>query len=171
MALRYLFQQQCVDRVTGRVLNVGCKEDPAGLKGRAPDRVVNLDIRDYDEDAWNNRGERRPIPVDVMHDATVFPWPFANDSFDLVVFGDMLEDLPDDDCQPRMLAEAARIATHVCVTSPEDSPERDAHHRTTVTDEKLKAWLETAGWRVVEFQTVDYGFVPRGHFAFCERAG
>lgn len=166
---RFQFQRDCAARVTGRILNIGCKEDPAGLQQTYPDRVINLDIREEDEDQLNNHGRHVPIPVDVVHDATVIPWPFKDDEFDLVIFGDMLEDLPDDGCQYLMLEEARRVGKHVCVTTPEDDPERDAHHQTTVTEEKLKTWLDIAGWRRVEFNVVNYGFVPRGYFTFCER--
>lgn len=167
---RFVFQRDCVSRVTGKVLNVGCKEDPAALKANFGARVVNLDLRDYDDDVFHtNNGEKRPIPVDVQHDATVFPWPFADDEFDLVVFGDFLEDLQDDGCQVHILCEARRIATHICITTPEDTPERDWHHYTTTTREKLQGWLDAAGWEAEEFREVDYGFVPRGHFIFAHR--
>lgn len=168
---RFAFQQDCVRRVSGKVLNVGCKEDPAHLKAIDPSRVVNLDIRDYDDDVFHtHNGEKRPIAVDVLHDATVIPWPFAVDEFDLVVFGDFLEDMLDNGCQVEMLKEAARIATHLCITTPEDTPERDWHHYTTTTREKLQAWLDASGWVAEEFREVDYGFVPRGHFIYARRA-
>lgn len=167
---RFVFQRDCAGRVSGKVLNVGCKEDPAVLKGTYPDRVTNLDLRDYDDAIFHTEdGRKQPIPVDVIHDATVAPWPFEDDSFDLVVIGDLLEDLPDDGCQLTLLREANRISTHLCVTTPEDTPERDDHHQTTITEQRLRDWLGMTGWTPVDFNVVDYGFVPRGYLVFAER--
>lgn len=167
---RFTFQRECAARVTGRILNVGCKEDPAGLQSALGARVVNLDIRDEDEDKLHNHGQHVPIPVDVIHDATIVPWPFEDASFDLVVLGDMLEDLPDNGCQLTILREARRIAESLCLTCPEDGPERDAHHQTRITEARLKGWLDAAGWEPVTFQVVDYGFVPRGYFVYALRS-
>lgn len=167
---RFQFQRDCTAKVEGKVLNVGCKEDPAGLQREFGSRIVNLDIREEDEDQLNNHGHHVAIPVDVIHDATVIPWPFKDDEFDLVIFGDMLEDLPDNGCQGEMLVEARRVSKHLCVTCPEDGPERDAHHQTRITEDRLKGWLDASGWKNTEFIIADYGFVPRGYFTFCERS-
>lgn len=167
---RFAFQRECAGRVNGRVLNVGCKEDPAQLQQTYGSRIVNLDIRDEDEDKLNNHHEHVKIPVDVLHDATVIPWPFKKNSFDLVLIGDLLEDLPDDGCQLRMLREAHRLASHLCVTCPEDGPERDAHHQTRISPDRLREWLDAAGWAADEFRVVDYGFVPRGTLVYAHRA-
>lgn len=166
---RFIFQRECAGKVNGKVLNIGCKEDPAGLKNLYGDRIVNLDILDYDEDKLNNHGERVSIPVDVVHDATKFPWPFEDDSFDLALIGDLLEDLPDDGCQIGILGEARRVAKHLCVTCPEDGPERDAHHRTRISPDMLRVMLEATLWKIDDFRIVDYGFVPRGTFVFAHR--
>lgn len=167
---RFVFQRNCVEQVEGKVLNAGCKEDPAHLKATFGDRVVNLDRLDYNEDIFVHEGRKESIPVNVIHDLTVLPWPFDDDEFDLVVLGDILEDLPDDGIiQFVILDEACRVATHLCITTPEDSPERDAHHQTTVTRERLKAWLSAAGWNILAMETVDYGFVPRGYFVYAKR--
>jgi hypothetical protein len=166
---RFAFQRECVERTEGAVLNVGCKEDPAHLKEFYSDRVTNLDIRDFNHDTFSNTGEKVSIPVDIIHDATDAPWPFEDDQFDLVVIGDLLEDLQDDGCQLVVLAEARRVAKHLCITTPEDTPERDWHHYTTVTEEKLKTWLDLTGWSHGDFRIVDYGFVPRGYFVFADR--
>lgn len=167
---RYQFQRAAVLRVTGKVLNAGCKEDPCGLKRIDPERVVNLDMRTYDDALWHTEGRKVPLPVDIVHNLRDIPWPFENDEFDLVVFGDILEDLPDNGCQLDILRETARVSKAVCITTPEDTPERDWHHMTTITAEKLQAWLEETGWHVDTFKTVDYGFVPRGHLVFAVRA-
>lgn len=169
MMNRFAFQRECAQRVAGKILNVGCKEDPAEIKKLCGSRVVNMDLRDFDHDKWVNKGERVPIDVDVVHDATVAPWPFADDEFDLVILAEILEDLPDDGCQLIVLEEACRVGKRVCITTPQDTPERDWHHLTTVTEEKLKTWLDVTGWRVVEFNIVNYGFVPRGYFVFAKR--
>lgn len=167
---RFAFQRQCVERVEGKVLNVGCKEDPAHLKETFGDRIVNLDRLTYNEDIFVHEGREEPIAVDVVHDITESPWPFKDNEFDLVVLGDILEDLPDNGCQIEILEEAARVSTHLCVTTPEDGPERDAHHRTRITEEKLKVMLTVTGWNILAMDIVDYGFVPRGYFVYAKRA-
>lgn len=165
---RFPFQRSCVERVTGKVLNVGCKEDPSHLKEYG--RTTNMDLRPYDQGIYFNSGTIVPIPVDVLHDATVTPWPFEDDEFDLVVLGDILEDLPDNECQLVVLKEAARVSTHLCVTTPEDTPARDWHHFTTITEKRLKDWLDQAGWTIDSFDTVDYGFDGiHGFFVFATR--
>jgi hypothetical protein len=166
---RLLFQRWCCRQVPGRVLNAGCNADPAALASLFSGRVVGMDYKDYEEGLFLRTGQKVPIPADVVHDMTVRPWPFPDDTFDLVVFGDVLEDLADDGCQLEVLAEAARVATHVCITTPEDTPERDSHHRTTITRERLLGWLEATGWRPLRVEDVDYYFVPRGTFAFAQR--
>lgn len=165
---RFAFQRACCARVAGRILNVGCREDPARLKATfGPDRVTNLD-RFTTAEGEHTPDYGLPIPVDVVHDMTSIPWPFADDTFDLVVCGDVLEDLPPG-AQPAVLREANRVARHLCITAPEDSPERDAHHLTTITHLLLLRWLAGAGWTKVEVRVVPYGFVPLGYFVWAER--
>lgn len=166
---RFVFQRDCVSTASGKVLNAGCKEDPAHLQALFPGVVTNLDLRDYDDAIFHETGNKVHIPVDVQHDMTVFPWPFEDDEFELVVLGDILEDLPDNGCQVEILKEVHRISQGVCITTPEDTPERDWHHFTTITEERLKGWLDETGWEAVEFQVVDYTFVPRGYFVKAVR--
>lgn len=166
---RFTFQRTCAEQAEGKVLNVGCKEDPAHLKETLGDKVTNLDRHDYDEDVWTRIGVKHPIPVDVVHDIFNQPWPFTTDEFALVVLGDILEDLPDDGCQLDVLREARRVGKTLCITCPEDGPERDAHHRTTITEERLRDWLSLSGWDPITLKTVDYGFVPRGYYVFAQR--
>lgn len=164
---RFEFQQSCARGVSGKILNIGCKEDPSGLKKTYGDRVVNMDIRDFDHDVFYNTGKKVSIPVDLIHDATQYPYPFKDDEFDLVVLGDILEDLPDNECQLDVLKEVHRVSKRVAITTPEDTPERDWHHFTTITEERLKKWLMDAGWKIESFEVVDYGFVPRGYFVLA----
>lgn len=166
---RFEFQRQCVSRTIGKVLNVGCKEDPAHLKSNFGDRVINMDIRDFDHDVFYNTGEKVPIPVDIIYSALNFPYPFIDNEFGLIVLGDILEDLPDNECQLDVLNESYRIGQKLCITTPEDTKERDWHHYTTITEQRLKDWLTSSNWKIVEFNIVDYGFVPRGYLVFCEK--
>lgn len=174
LVVRRLFQRWCCQQVEGRILNFGCNIDPAGLKGSWPDRVWNVDLLDVEEGALKARGERVPIAVDEVADMTAAPWPWDDDAFGLVVLGDVLEDLPPG-TQAAVLAEAARVAGAVCITCPEDTPERDPHHRTTITRPMLSDLLFEAGFAVVRYQRVDYGFerpgggVVEGHMALARR--
>lgn len=159
--LRYDFQIACVRKHPGIVLNVGCNEDPVGLKRRWEDRVINCDMEGWD------KYMKRPNIVDRIFNALDTPWPFDPDDAELVVLGDILEHFPVHE-SIRVAAEAARIAPKVCITVPEDTriDEAEEHakwdeekynlHTTVVSREKLDAifagaklrpvWLVVGGW-------------------------
>lgn len=166
---RFAWQHHCGEAVAGQILNVGCKEDPSGFKATWPERTVNLDVRTWDDGIYQNTGEMRPIPVDVVWDCTKTPWPFEDDEFGLVVLGDILEDLPNNECQLDVLREARRVASHVCITTPQDTPERDWHHFTTITEQRLRDWLTKAGWKPDEFKVVRYDYDLEGYFVLASR--
>jgi hypothetical protein len=164
---RFVFQRNCCRRVEGRILNAGCREDPARLKETFGDRVTNLD-RSATAEGPETPDFGRPLPVDVVHDMLVTPWPFADNAFDLVVLGDVLEDLPPH-TQGIVLVESSRVAPYLCITVPEDGPRRDPHHWTTIDRAELDRILRWSGWDVLQMEEVPYGFVPRGHFVFAVR--
>ncbi len=165
---RFAFQRNCCRKVAGPVLNAGCREDPARLKATFGERVTNLDRLAVAEGV-GHPDAGRPIPVDVVHDMLETPWPFPDNAFDLVVFGDVLEDLPPH-TQGIPLVEATRISTYLCATVPEDTPARDPHHLTTITRAELERILRWSGWDVLHLEEVPYGFVPRGYFVFAVRS-
>ena len=113
---RFDFQRGAARNSKGFVLNMGCNEDPAGLKESHPDRMINVDLHAYDE------GMDRPNLVDKVFDITdAKAWEehFAPNSAELVIFGDVLEHMGPDqmvDC----LVAAHRVAPRVCITIPED---------------------------------------------------
>jgi len=149
--LRYDFHVACVRKHPGRVLNVGCNEDPSQLRVTFGNRVVNCDRSGWDEHM------NRPNAVDRIFDALEFPWPFEDDSAELVVLGDILEHFPAER-SIEVLREARRIADYVCVTVPEDTriDEAQAHkewdaaaynlHTTVVTRNVLESILAASGW-------------------------
>ena len=93
------FQRQ---NVFGKILNVGCGEDPVGLSAF---NCVNVDL-----DVWD-------VPNFVQADAHELP--FSNGSFDCVVLGDILEHVLD----PRkVVEEACRVSRkRVVITVPEET--------------------------------------------------
>src|SRR3954469_4606329 len=111
---RFSFQRLCVAQTTGYVLNVGCNEDPANLKGVDPERVINCDI-----EATDSYLEGRPNKVDVLFDCTK-EWPFPDDYAELAVFGDIIEHLYPPEAVAA-LTEAKRVAEKVCITLPRDN--------------------------------------------------
>lgn len=152
--LRYDFQIACTRLADpGIVLNVGCNEDPSGLRQRFGGRVVNCDREGYDEHM------KRPNVVDRIFDALEFPWPFADDSAELVVLGDILEHFPVEQ-SIRALKEARRIASNVCVTVPEDTRIDEAAelakwkhgvynlHTTIITEDVIKQLFDESGWEL-----------------------
>ena len=169
-AERFGYQRSCVAATTGKVLNIGANEDPAGLKAIDPDRVDNADIESHD--SYMNR----PNLVDIVFDATQ-KWPLEDDSYELVVLGDILEHLYPDEAAV-VLTEANRCAPKLCITVPKDdriNPEtielRNGYrtHCYVWTDDKIRRILEETGWRVTDWQTVDYLFVAEGYFIQAER--
>lgn len=152
--LRYDFQIACARLAApGIVLNVGCNEDPSKLRQRFGNRVINCDREGYDDHM------NRPNVVDRIFDALETPWPFADDSAELVVFGDILEHFPVEQ-SIRALTEARRIANTVCVTVPEDTRIDEAAelakwqhgvynlHTTIVTKEVIEHLFSESGWEL-----------------------
>lgn len=177
--LRYDFQIACARLADpGVVLNVGCNEDPSGLRQRYGSRVVNCDREGYDEHM------KRPNVVDRIFDALKFPWPFADDSAELVVFGDILEHFPVAQ-SIEALKEARRIANSVCVTVPEDTRIDEAAelakwkpgvynlHTTIITEDVIKGLLGDAGWELDWLVTGVWGiggdWGPEGINGWCAR--
>ena len=186
---RFSFQRNCVIDAEGFILNVGANEDPAGLRALAPERVLNCDIEEVDSYLG------RPNRVDRVFDARE-TWPFVDDFAGLVVLGDILEHLYEEETEA-VLREARRVSDKVCITVPEDDRflhedqpdvevrdggiiekvtrgvlESESGYRThcqVVTKEYLEDLLDRTGWEPVEWEIVDYGFVPRGHFVLAER--
>lgn len=172
---RFGFQRSCVAQTTGIVLNVGCNEDPASLKAIDPDRVINCDI-----EATDSYLDGRPNKVDKLFDCTK-AWPFEDDFAELVVFGDIIEHLYPEEAL-RALTEAHRVAQKVCITVPKDDRfESDGvgvqmsetgyrTHCYTWDEEHLSMLLDEAGFtKNLDWQTVDYYFVPEGYFILAER--
>jgi predicted SAM-dependent methyltransferase len=171
---RFEYQRWVVSQVPGKVLNVGCNEDPAKLKTIFGERVVNCDIADTDY------ALDRPNDVDVLFDAAREKWPFADDEAELVVMGDIIEHLRPDDAEGA-LVEARRVGKMLCVTVPcetrpeelgRQAPEGNEYqfHQTTVTRDYLDALLERTGWEPFELLEVDYGFLPLGFVLRARRS-
>lgn len=88
-----------------RALNLGCGARPDG-RGLIPTgaEIVN-------HDRWQHAPH-----VDVAHDLRLFPWPWADGEFDLIVAFDVLEHLPDtlatmDECW-RILSPGGELWVH-----------------------------------------------------------
>lgn len=173
---RYDFQIEVAEQHPGIVLNIGCNEDPADLKARYGDRIVNCDL-----EAWDQHMNRANI-VDCVFNCLHKPWPFADDEAELVIFGDILEHFTEPVIE-EVLNEARRVAGKVAVTVPEDTRidpvrqhevwEREAYnlHTTILTPELLRELVGNAGWCVERFYTADWGFDGIvGHCLLAERA-
>lgn len=171
---RFRFQTEQADKYTGTILNVGCNTDPASLGAR--DNVINCD-------AYTNN-LHIPYPVDSVFDCCEDTWPFEDNTCDLVIFGDILEHLFPDECL-RALKEARRVSRNVCATLPRDHRileipnyyeqlEKDGVvkggcHMHVYEQDEIKNIFKDAGWKVVDFQVVDYGFVPTGYYIEATR--
>jgi hypothetical protein len=173
---RFDFQRQAVEHSTGVVLNIGCNEDPAHLRDIYSDRVINCDA--YEK----NDASGQAYPVDAIFDCTE-PWPFRDNSAELVVLGDIVEHLYPDELHV-CLDEANRVAEKLCITVPEDHRvEEDGYfdvindvpkgivHVHPVTEKYLLDMLRVTGWEIARLLVIDYGFVPVGYLVDAIRVG
>jgi len=87
---RYSFVKQ---RVAGRVLNIGCGNDPLELEKQLPGNVIQFDF-----DAWTHKNS-------VQGDAHSLP--FRDKCFDVVVMADVLEHIL---YPTQALVEAKRVS-------------------------------------------------------------
>ena len=161
--LRFDFQHASVAHSNGIVLNVGCNEDPAGLRERWGTKVINCDL-----EAWDSTMDR-PNPIDMQFDATQFPWPFGDDYADVVILGDILEHFPFD-VMVAVLNEARRVGKHVCITVPTDTrvdekemgekytPGSYNLHTIIVTEDVLRSALDASQWKPYIFFECGWGF-------------
>lgn len=161
--LRYDFQIEVCETHQGRVLNIGCNEDPADLRARFGSRIVNCDMESWDHHM--NRANR----VDEVFNCLDVPWPFPAQSAEVVLFGDILEHFTEN-AMKRVLLEAARVGTVLAVTVPEDTRIDEQHqhevwnvddynlHTTIVTRPLLERVLEETGWVPTRFVEGAWGF-------------
>lgn len=177
--MRLQFQREQVSKTTGNVINVACKEDPAHLKSIFGDRVINADISEIDTDYGV------PIPIDVVMDCRKV-WPFENDSAELVVMAEILEHLYVNEATFALM-EARRVAPKLALTLPYDhtlplgndysdtwTVDSGARgHCTGWTEEGLRQLLENIGFKIIEWNTIDYDIMGNarldGYLISCVR--
>lgn len=168
--MRFDFQRGSVNASKGFVINAGCNEDPAGLQELFGERVINADIEAFDKTM------QRANRINKILDITK-PWTeFADNSAELVVFGDVLEHLGFDQIV-FALREANRVANRICITVPEDhripedasyTPDTYNPHVTVVSEELLRKALHEACWKPFVFMHVDWEF--DGVWGWCVEA-
>ena len=146
------------------ILNVGCNDDPASLKGYS-EKVINCDIHSYDEIMGRENN------VDKLFDCGIETWPFDDNSCSLVVFGDIVEHLSYDEII-HAFKEAGRVAEKIVITCPQDPRCEDqviegvpkgAVHITYTDETFLRDALSNSDLGLVELREIDYGFVPVGY--------
>jgi len=176
---RFLFQKKYAGKTTGIILNVGSKEDPAGLRSSFGNRVLNCDISQYDTDSGHK------IDVDVLMDCRQ-PWPFDDNYAELIIMAEILEHLYMNEAF-YALNDAKRVASKLVLTLPYDftlpldykGPEVWTHpsgargHCTGWDEKTLRQVLDIIGWTVKEWITIDYGIMGTerldGFLIYCER--
>lgn len=148
---------------SGRTLNVGCADDPAGLG----EFGINLDV--MATIPWTGKATK----AHILHDARE-SIPKAIGRFDSVICGDLLEHLTDADAV-RVLRNAKAVLNPkglVIITCPEDHRPTDqqhqakglkyiagesAYHERPITRAIIAGWLKRAGLRAKRWQVIDYG--------------
>lgn len=185
-AIRFTWQRQKVGETTGIVLNIGCQTDPGNIKLSFGDRVQNVDLYDVDPSTGDAN------MVDRLFDITK-TWPIPDDYAEMALFGDILEHLTVDEMR-FALTEARRVAEKLAITVPNDPRvgtdellwkmvggervqvpadefARGMIHITKVEGDLLREVIESTGWSIREWNTVDYDVVaPEGFFVLAERA-
>jgi predicted SAM-dependent methyltransferase len=168
--LRYDFQIEVAETNPGRLLNIGCNEDPAELRKRFGARVVNCDL-----EAWDHHMDRANR-VDEVFNCLDTPWPFPDGYAETVLFGDILEHFTRE-AMVKVLCEAARVGSKVAITVPEDTRiDEDLQHEvwgeqeynlhtTVVTTRVLTEVLSASGWLPSVWVEGDWGF--DGIKGFC----
>lgn len=168
--LRYDFQVEVCETHPGTILNIGCNEDPAQLQARFGSRIVNCDM-----EAWDHHMDRGNV-VDRVFNCLEFPWPFEDQSAEVVLLGDIMEHFTRE-AMLEVLAEAARVAAKLAITVPEDTRidqqaqhevwDREAYnlHTTVVTRELLEGVLKESGWAPDRLIEGEWGF--DGITGFC----
>lgn len=157
----------------GRILNVGCNTDGAGLAAMG---AVNLDLGRID-----NLGQ--PMPVNVIADARALPFGRA---FDTVVVGELLEHMERDGGVTTLREARAALANggRVVITMPHDgrretgkleTPELPwytegvyAYHYRNIGWDELKSWIEAAQLRAVLRAEIRYPWGECGSGAVLE---
>jgi hypothetical protein len=178
--MRLQFQREQVAKTTGRVINVACKEDPAGLRNIFGDRIINADISEIDADYGV------PIAIDVVMDCREI-WPFDDDYAELVIMAEILEHLYVQEAI-FSLKEARRVAPKLSITLPYDftlpfgnefsnvlsTPDGGRGHCTGWSEDNLRKVLDDVGFEVIEWRTIDYGIMGSarldGFLVSCERS-
>ena len=149
----------------GKILNVGCNTDGGRLREQFGAINVDLALKD---DA--NGGE---IPANVLADARLLP--FARNSFDTVVLGEILEHFTDADAITTLMQSKAVLKPGGCIvaTIPHDdrppnqqgyskywetpyAPGVPRFHPRALTKFDLFDWLKKAGLHVLSYARIQY---------------
>ena len=97
--------------------------------------IVGADVM-----ALSHRDDLDAEGQEVIHDATVAPWPVADKAYDLFVALQVFEHLGDK--QPQTFAEVRRVAKHAILSLPIDWEMPDpnnCHHQ--ISNEKVLSWF------------------------------
>ena len=147
------------------ILNVGCADDPADLKGLG---AVNIDARCEDPIF------HKPTKADAIIDVRDLPGPYIDKPFEVVVCGDMIEHFPVDAVPDilRKLKACLAPGGKLVLTIPDDHRPVDKQHSGSdgsheysdgvsavhthpIPRPMLDKWLEDAGLVTEFYQEID----------------
>jgi len=164
---RLEFQRQYA---TGRIINLGCSGNPAGLRA-----ALHVDMRP-------GPFVDGPTPHPFWQgDARHVPRP--DDSFDTAVMGEILEHFSTEEDAMEALREARRLAPNLVATVPRDDRmlgrakwEEDTAcppgetHVLWISADRLWRMLRDTGWDVILWMQTTYGWCPCGWAVLAQRA-
>lgn len=171
---QFTFQHKHME---GKVLNIGCSDDPSHLKSRGD--VVNLDVNQV----GLFFGQPKPNEADIIADCRDLPGVvrYRGYQFDCAILGDILEHFPVEEV-PSIITKAVhsiKPGGKIIITVPDDHrPVRDqndwakgdeqyapgvhAFHTHPVPKEEVEYWADVCGLKVEVLQEIDYTWF-KGH--------
>ena len=157
-------------------VNIGCKEDPAGLGEWK--HCTNMDVQSYDHATKQDLTKvvKNFVQGDYLNE------PHGGDWHDGVVLGEVLEHctLEIGEKFLKKMNHETKMGGKLILTLPQDHREKyeqyareeeyleyapgiTSWHQTVWTKELLDQYLEDAGWNIIEYQTA-WWFKSRGIF-------
>ena len=104
-----------------------------GGGGNPQPGFINMDYRDI------------PGKVDIVHDLTMFPWPIADETFDVIVASHLIEHLPHAPVDPRITGLAKMLLAKKLITQKD----LDKYVGEIAPGPILMRWFDEC-WRVLK---------------------
>jgi len=159
------FQHHWAEQIGGSIINVGCKEDPAGIS-ECSDDVTNMDVLDYDG----------YLKTSIKHIKGYMQQDFLewepDRQYDTLVLGEVLEHCDDERFNEFLTCanKALKKDGAFIITCPQDNRPKEVQHdhpeqlfevregvttwhQNYITKEKLESALSSHGFKIELYET------------------